>query len=139
LCTFTFGHTIGYPSSLYGFCLPLWYLETFLTGDNVLGITATIKTVKIEKSTSNLITIVKIHRGKHLHIFILRVRFVLILNAFQVKIRCPDWFLCIKDTRFVISICFLLFYTIIHALMFCVIIVKAATTSSNLIFRVAFS
>ena len=31
-CTFSFGHCIVYSSSIYGFWLPLWYLQTLLTG-----------------------------------------------------------------------------------------------------------
>ena len=30
LCPFSFGHCIVCPSSLYGFWLPIWYLQTFL-------------------------------------------------------------------------------------------------------------
>jgi hypothetical protein len=29
-CTFSFGHCVVYPSSIYEFLLPLWYLQTFL-------------------------------------------------------------------------------------------------------------
>jgi hypothetical protein len=31
-CPFYFGHCIVCPSVIYGFWLPLWYLQTFLTG-----------------------------------------------------------------------------------------------------------
>ena len=30
LCTFSFGHCVVCPSSIYGFSLPLWYLQTCL-------------------------------------------------------------------------------------------------------------
>ena len=30
-CLFSFGHCIVCPSTIYGFWLPLWYLQTFLT------------------------------------------------------------------------------------------------------------
>jgi hypothetical protein len=29
LCSFSFGHCIVYPSSIFGFWLSLWYLQTF--------------------------------------------------------------------------------------------------------------
>jgi hypothetical protein len=29
-CTFSFGHCVVCPSSIYGFWLPLWYLQTLL-------------------------------------------------------------------------------------------------------------
>ena len=29
-CTFSFGHCVVYSSSIYGFWLPLWYLQTLL-------------------------------------------------------------------------------------------------------------
>jgi hypothetical protein len=29
-CTFSFSHCIVYPSSIYGFWLPIWYLQTLL-------------------------------------------------------------------------------------------------------------
>ena len=32
-CTFTFGHYVVCPSSIYGFWLPLWYLQTLLITD----------------------------------------------------------------------------------------------------------
>jgi hypothetical protein len=28
-CPFSFGHCVVCPSSIYGFCLPLWYLQFF--------------------------------------------------------------------------------------------------------------
>ena len=30
LCAFSFGHCVVYSSSIYGFWLPLWYLQTLL-------------------------------------------------------------------------------------------------------------
>jgi len=30
-CTFSFGHCVFCSSSIYGLCLPLWYLQTLLT------------------------------------------------------------------------------------------------------------
>ena len=29
ICSFSFGHCVVCPSSIYGFCLPLWYLQVF--------------------------------------------------------------------------------------------------------------
>jgi len=33
-CPFSFGHCVVCPSSIYGIRLPIWYLETLLTGNN---------------------------------------------------------------------------------------------------------
>jgi hypothetical protein len=30
-CTFSFGHCVVWSSSIYGFCFPLWYLQTLHT------------------------------------------------------------------------------------------------------------
>ena len=33
-CLFSFGHCVVCSSSIYGFCLPLWYLQTLLKQGN---------------------------------------------------------------------------------------------------------
>ena len=38
-CTFSFGHFIVCPSSIYGFWLPLWYLQTLLSFIHVKAMT----------------------------------------------------------------------------------------------------
>ena len=43
LCTFSFGHCVVCPSSIYGFWLPLWYLQTLLVTSG--------KSQKITRST----------------------------------------------------------------------------------------
>ena len=34
-CTFSFGHRVTYSSSIYGFWLPLWYLQTLLSWNEI--------------------------------------------------------------------------------------------------------
>ena len=34
LCAFSFGHCVAWFSSIYGFWLPLWYLQTLLTNSH---------------------------------------------------------------------------------------------------------
>jgi hypothetical protein len=34
-CPFSFGYCVFYPSSIYGFWLPLWYLQTLLTPNTI--------------------------------------------------------------------------------------------------------
>jgi len=37
-CTFSFDHCVVCSSSIYGFWLPLWYLQTLLLTDNILTV-----------------------------------------------------------------------------------------------------
>jgi hypothetical protein len=37
-CTLSFGHCVFFSSSIYGFWLPLWYLQTLLTTVSKIGI-----------------------------------------------------------------------------------------------------
>ena len=34
-CTFSFGHGVVCSFSIYGFCLPLWYLQTLLNRNGI--------------------------------------------------------------------------------------------------------
>ena len=34
-CTFSFGHGVVCSSSIYGFCQPLWYLQTLLNRNGI--------------------------------------------------------------------------------------------------------
>ena len=41
-CTFSLGHCVVYSSSIYGFWFPLWYLQTLLSSDSVLGLLGSV-------------------------------------------------------------------------------------------------
>jgi hypothetical protein len=49
-CPFSYGHCVVYSSSIYGFWLPLWYLQTLLVND-------TMNLIKIRYVTCSLVLI----------------------------------------------------------------------------------
>ena len=63
-CTFSFGHYVVCSSSIYGFCLPLWYLQTLLVWKHLV----LFNYCRIRRDSLNIFYLLKCAKRRDNHV-----------------------------------------------------------------------